>query len=126
VGLRRLHAAIRHLWDAAVKCDPAARPLDEGVRFPDCRPGPLEELFTGAGLHDVAVEEVVVPTESADFDDYWAPFLGGAGPAPVYVTSLDEGRRAVLRRILRTRVPLADDGSVCLTARAWAVCGRRP
>ena len=117
---------IRHFWDAAVECDPAARPLDEGTRFPDCRPGPLEELFAGAGLDDVAVEEVVVPTDFIDFDDYWAPFLGGAGPAPAYVTSLDEARRAALRRTLRARAPVAADGSVRLTARAWAVRGRRP
>jgi SAM-dependent methyltransferase len=117
---------IRHFWDAAVECDPAARPLDEGVRFPDCRPGSLAELFTGADLHDVAVEEVVVPTRFVDFDDYWAPFLGGAGPAPAYVASLDEDPRAALREALRARVPVADDGSVHLTARAWAVRGRRP
>ena len=117
---------IRHFWDAAVECDPAARPLDEGVRFPDCRPGSLAELFTGADLHDVAVEEVVVPTRFVDFADYWAPFLGGAGPAPAYVASLDEDRRAALREALRARVGVADDGSVHLTARAWAVRGRRP
>ncbi|MGR6962922.1 hypothetical protein ACU610_00430 [Geodermatophilus sp. URMC 61] len=42
------------------------------------------------------------------------------------MTSLEEGRRAALRRTLRARVPVADDGSVRLRARAWAVRGRRP
>jgi SAM-dependent methyltransferase len=114
---------VRRFWDAAVECDPAARPLDEAARFPDCRPGPLAELF--AALEDVVVEEVVVPTVFADFDDYWGPFLGGAGPAPAYVTSLGEDQRTVLRETLRARVPVADDGSIPLTARAWAVRGRR-
>jgi SAM-dependent methyltransferase len=114
---------VRRFWDAAVECDPAARPLDEAVRFPDCWPGPLAELF--AALEDVVVEEVVVPTVFADFDDCWGPFLGGAGPAPAYVTSLGEDERTVLRETLRARVPVADDGSIPLTARAWAVRGRR-
>src|SRR5262249_39684135 len=32
---------MRHFWDAAVALDPAARDLDEGPRFPICRPEPL-------------------------------------------------------------------------------------
>ena len=117
---------VRHFWDAAVECDPAARALDEGVRFPDCRPGPLTDLFAGAALDDVTVEEVLVPTGFAGFEDYWTPFLGGAGPAPAYVATLGEQERTVLREELRRRLPVADDGSVHLTARAWAVRGRRP
>jgi SAM-dependent methyltransferase len=116
---------VRRFWDAAVACDPTARSQDEGVRFPDCRPDRLAELFRGAALGDVAVEEVVVPTVFADFDDYWTPFLGGTGPAPAYVSSLGEDRRTALRETLRARLPAADDGSIPLTARAWAVRGRR-
>lgn len=115
---------VRHFWDAAVECDPAAHSLDEGVRFRDCRPAALEELFAGADLDGVAVEEVVVPTGFADFDDYWAPFLGGAGSA--HVATLGEHGRTALRELLRARVPVADDGSLHLTARPWAVRGRRP
>jgi hypothetical protein len=29
---------LRHFWDAATALDPAARELDEGVRFPLCHP----------------------------------------------------------------------------------------
>src|SRR5579883_2436886 len=32
---------MRHFWDAAVALDPTALELDEGRRFPLCRPGPL-------------------------------------------------------------------------------------
>jgi hypothetical protein len=64
-----------------------------------------------------------VPTVFADFDDYWRPFLGGQGPAPAYAMSLaDEDRRA-LRDLLRARLPSTPDGSIPLTARAWAVRG---
>ncbi len=117
---------VRHFWDAAVVCDPAAHALDEDVRFPDCRPGPLTDLFAGAALDDVTVEEVLVLTRFAGFEDCWTPFLGGAGLAPAYVATLGEQQRTVLREELRRRLPVADDGSVHLTARAWAVRGRRP
>jgi SAM-dependent methyltransferase len=117
---------MRHFWDAAAERDPVARDLDEGMRFPLCRPGPLRDLFTGAGLEDVVVEEIVVPTVFADFDDYWSPFLGGTGPAPAYAMSLSEPDRAALREMLRTRLPVQRDGAIALTARAWAVRGRSP
>ena len=91
-----------------------------------CRPEPLRALFDDAGLRDVRVEAVDVPTPFQDFGDYWAPFLGGQGPAPAYVKSLREETRAELRDHLRARLPHAADGTVALTARAWAVRGRRP
>ncbi len=114
---------ISHFWDAAVEEAPAAEALREDLRFAACRPDPLRELFLDAGFSDVAVQEIVVPTVFADFDDYWSPFLGGQGPAPAYAMSLaDEDRRA-LRELLQARLPVEDDGSIRLTARAWAVRG---
>ena len=88
-----------------------------------CGPEPLRELFESAGLRDVQVRAIDVPTRFADFDDYWQPFLGGQGPAPGYAASLDENRRAALRELIRGRLPFAPDGSIPLTARAWAVWG---
>ena len=114
---------IRHFWDAAVEAAPEAAGLREDLRFPMCRPEPLRRLFRDAGLADVAVEEIVVPTPFADFDDYWSPFLGGQGPAPAYAMSLPEEDRSVLRERLRARLPAEDDGSIRLTARAWAARG---
>ena len=116
---------MRHFWDAAVALDPAARALDEGVRFPLCQPEPLAALFRGAGLKDVEVRAIDVPTIFRDFDDYWLPFLGGQGPAPGYATSLDEERHAGLRERIRAGLPFASDGSIHLIARAWAVRGAR-
>jgi SAM-dependent methyltransferase len=115
-----------HFWAAAVALDPAALSLDEAVRFDFCRPDPLRSLFTGAGLRDVDVEGIVVPTDFAGFDDYWTPFLGGTGTAPTYAMSLSERDRAGLRDALRARLPTADDGSIHLTARAWVVRGTAP
>ncbi|WP_238598710.1 class I SAM-dependent methyltransferase [Saccharothrix sp. ALI-22-I] len=116
-------AMTRYFWDVATDLDPAATDLDEGRRFPLCRPEPLRALWTDAGLDAVEVRLLEVPTVFADFDDYWRPFLGGQGPAPRYTASLPEDRRRALRDLLRTRLPTRADGSIPLTARAWAVRG---
>jgi SAM-dependent methyltransferase len=112
---------MRYFWDAAVELNPDAARMDEGVRFPQCRPEALEELFRDAGLNEVAVTSIDVPTHFANFDDHWQPFLGGQGPAPAYAMSLDEPARAQLRERIRQRLPIAADGSISLIARAWAV-----
>jgi SAM-dependent methyltransferase len=114
---------IRRFWSAAAALDPGAVALDEGTRFPTCAPGPLRALFETAGLSLVETRAIDVPTVFRDFDDYWAPFLGGQGPAPGYVASLPEDRRAALRERLRGSLPAAPDGAISLTARAWAVRG---
>jgi hypothetical protein len=112
---------MRFFWDAAGQLDPDSAKLDEGVRFSLCRPEALEALFAGAGLDNVEVKPIDVPTPFADFDDYWQPFLGGQGPAPAYAMSLDETARTRLRALIRDRLPIAANGSISLTARAWAV-----
>lgn len=114
---------MRLFWDAAVALDPAAAELDEGRRFPLCRPDGLREVWTAAGLRDVSVEAIEVPTVFAGFDDYWTPFLGGQGSAPTYVATLPEDRQALLRERLRADVPAEPDGTIRLTARAWSVRG---
>jgi SAM-dependent methyltransferase len=114
---------IRRFWDAAIELDETARPLDEAVRFPSCRPEPLALQFLLAELQDVAVRSIDVPTVFQNFDDYWAPFLGGQGPAPGYARSLTPDRQAELRETLRRRLASAPDGTIPLTARAWAVKG---
>jgi len=116
---------MRYFWDAAVALDPAASELDEGRRFPICRPNALAQLFTKAGLHDLEVRSIDVPTEFRDFDDYWSPFLGGQAPAPAYAMSLDEARRGALRDRIRSNLPIGQNGTIRLIARAWAVRGRK-
>ncbi|MGH2616506.1 MAG: class I SAM-dependent methyltransferase, partial [Thermomicrobiales bacterium] len=117
---------IRHFWDAAAAHDPAAQALDEGRRFAHiCRPEALSVHWTDAGLREVDVWPIDVPTRFRDFDDYWVPFLGGQGPAPGYVASLGDSQRAALRDQLRATLPTAPDGSIPLTARAWAVRGMK-
>jgi SAM-dependent methyltransferase len=116
---------LRRFWDAAVAMDPSARALDEGTRFPLCRPDALTALFRAGGLTAVRCEALETHTVFANFDDYWRPLLGGTGPAPTYVASLDENRRAALKRALVEMLRPASDGTISLSARAWAVRGTR-
>lgn len=115
---------LRYFFDVAGELDPHAGELDEGRRFPLCHPEPLAELF--AGLHDVVVDDVTIDMTFRDFDDYWTPFLGGQGPAPAYVASLDAAARDRLRDALRERLPVRDDGTIPLVARAWSVRATKP
>lgn len=52
------------------------------------------------------------------------PFLSGQGPAPAYNMSLSEEKRGELRELIRSRLPIKQDGSIHLVARAWAARGR--
>jgi hypothetical protein len=116
---------MRHYWDAAGALDPRARKLDEGRRFPLCKPEPLINLVQTAGLEKVEVRAIDVPTVFRDFDDYWSPFLGGQAPAPGYAMSLSQGRRAALRERIRAGLPTNSEGEHQPHARAWAVRGVR-
>lgn len=115
---------IRYFWDAAGELDESARELDEGVRFPLCHPGRLGGLWWRAGLGSIETTAIDVPSHFPNFDDYWSPFLGGQGPAPGYVKSRSQPQREALREAVRTSLPIAEDGSISLVARAWAVRGR--
>ncbi|MEU8181592.1 class I SAM-dependent methyltransferase [Micromonospora sp. NPDC049044] len=119
-------AMMRHFWAAAAQLDPASIERDEGRRTTVGQPDTLHALWEQAGLRDVSVRPVDVPTTFVDFADYWTPFLGGQGSAPGYVATLAESDRAALRELLATRLPVEPDGSIRLTARAWAVRGSAP
>ena len=116
---------MRHFWNAVAALDPAARDLDEGRRFPVCNPDSLRTLFQNTGLFQVEVHPIDISTDFKDFNDYWAPFLGGQGPAPGYAMSLSEEQRARLRQRIYNSLPFALDGSIPLAARAWAVRGTK-
>ena len=116
---------MRRFWETAAAFDPVARDISEGMRFALCAPEPLREAFELAGFTRVEVRAIDIPTVFADFDDYWEPFLGGQGPAPAYVVSLDDARRVALRERLRLALRPGPDGRIELIARAWAVRGLR-
>ena len=117
---------LRHFWDVAVEINPGDSKLDQAERFPLCQPSSLEQLFRRVGLISVSVRAIDVPTVFHDFDDYWRPFLGKQGAAPTYLASLPAETRDRIRVALKARLVAADDGSIAMTARAWAVHGTVP
>jgi SAM-dependent methyltransferase len=114
---------MRHFWDAARALAPETAARDPGARFPLCKPEPLARLFRDGGLDRVETLALDVPTVFADFDDYWLPMPIGRGSIPDCCQSLSEAQREALAARLRESLPIAADGSIRLSARAWAVRG---
>ena len=117
----------KYLWEAVAVIDPDAATLDPRQNFPICHPEPLANLFRAAGLDDVVVEAIDLPMAFRDLDDFWLPYtMAGSAPTQRYVSGLDDERQAALREQLRATLPIAADGSLHLTDRAWAVRGTKP
>ena len=117
---------LRIFWDEAVASDPKTASRDER-HMPLCKRGELAALWRTQGLIQVDEQPLTIEMAFANFDGYWAPFLGGQGPAGAYVARLSEPAREALR--LRLRKRLLGDGAdrpFTLTARAWAVKGMVP
>ena len=111
-------------WAAVHELDPAA--ADESD-LPGVREGHLASLFDQAGLAGPEVSTLAVRVRHASFDDWWQPFTLGVGPAGAYVASLAADRRAALREECRRLLPggtVFPDGTVEVTAVAWAAAGR--
>jgi SAM-dependent methyltransferase len=127
---RRDGVVVACVWDHAGDQGPlslfwrAARELDAGVhdesQLAGAREGHLAELFEAAGLRDVEDTTLTVALEHATFDDWWAPYLGGAGPAGAYTAALDRERQVELRERCRALLP---EPPFVLTSRAWAAKG---
>lgn len=114
---------LRIFWDAAVELDPEASHLDEGVRFTICDENNLKKAFEHAGLKNVITTNLDIPTVFQSFQDYWDPFLGGQGPAPTYLSSLNEESRNQLKKAVSNKLKVDEDGTIQLTARAIGVRG---
>lgn len=114
---------MRHFWDAVITVSPKDARLDEAERFPLCQPGPLQSLFERIPLKSVTVQALTIPTIFQNFDDYWNPFLGGAGPAPTYLAAVSDEVREQIRQHLQACLTSTRDSPIELTARAWAVQG---
>jgi trans-aconitate methyltransferase len=112
-------------WDAASRVAGRSVGQSEVSRFEVARPDRLREVWQGAGLDGVELTILEIEMAFEDFDDFWAPFLAGTGPAPSYVAGLDEVPREQLREALRDDLPPDPDGRIRLPARAWAVRGTR-
>jgi SAM-dependent methyltransferase len=117
---------LRMFWDEVISLDPGARAFDEAT-MSLCRDGALGALCQQQGLESVLASSLTVPLQFASFEDYWAPFLLGVGPAGKYVESLKPEHRDRLRARLQVRLTgTRSDRPFELQARAWAVKGIVP
>jgi SAM-dependent methyltransferase len=118
------------VWDHAGDRGPlsifwkAARELDPNVgdesRRAGAREGHLAELFASAGLREIETTVLVATLTHPSFEDWWAPFTLGVGPAGGYVAGLDVKRRDELRERCRELLPTAPFD---VAARAWTARG---
>jgi SAM-dependent methyltransferase len=116
---------LRTYWDAALAVDPSAGAADEARAMLFITPESLRNLWEGAGLTDLRVGPCVVAADYADFDDLWAPFEVGVGPAGAHLVSMPPDRREAVREEMRSRLGVGA-APFRLTARAWLVVGTVP
>lgn len=114
---------LRLFWDAAAALDPDAPDEARTLRF-GCE-GEITELFAVTGLRDIRESTLVVESTYRDFDELWAGYLCGIGPAGTYCVSLAADARERLRAELLRRVD-APQGAFTLTATARVACGIVP
>jgi ubiquinone/menaquinone biosynthesis C-methylase UbiE len=117
---------LRFFWDEVVALEPAMAPKDER-NMKLSRQGQLAELWKKTGFVAVQERPLVIEQAYTSFNDYWEPFLKGAGPGGAYVVSLtDENRRQLETRIRKRLLGNREDGSFVLKAQAWCVRGEVP
>jgi SAM-dependent methyltransferase len=113
---------LRAFWDAALDVDSDAPDEARTLRFGG--EGEIVELFEAAGLEDVRETTLEVHSTYSDFDELWAGFMAGIGPAGTFVVSLDDARRTRLRGALHRRVG-SPEGQFTLRATARCATGVR-
>ncbi len=114
---------LRLFWDAAMELDPAVSAYHESFRFTESDEGSLRKIFKDNDLQNIDLRPFELTMRFRNFDDFWLPFRGGQGPAPVYLNSLDTTRRDQIKERLKVKVPTGPDGSIELLARAWGIRG---
>ena len=111
---------LRAFWDAALELDRNAP--DEARTMPHSTPAGLRALWLRSELDDVRTGTIVAGAAYDDFDDLWAPFPAGIGPAGAYCASLEPDHREALRTVYYRRLG-SPTGPFTLEARAWFVRG---
>jgi ubiquinone/menaquinone biosynthesis C-methylase UbiE len=115
---------LRTFWEAAAALDPeGAGPRMESHTMRFSTPEDLAGLWESARFADVAVSPIVVEASYENFEDLWAPFPTGVGPAGAYAASLGGDQQAQLRDEFARRLG-GPEGPFALSARAWCAVGR--
>jgi len=87
--------------------------------------GALQELWTQAGLVEVATRKIEVERSFADFDDFWAAATLGASIRPLFASMpADDVARIKMR--VRAHLRQDDAGRISYGAFANAIHGRVP
>jgi trans-aconitate methyltransferase len=105
-------------WRAAQDLDPSAR--GEAGRA-GSREGHLGELAEAAGLLDVESSSLTVHVGFASYDEWWAPYELGVGPAGDYLAGLDGSHRERVREHCAELLP---EPPFEQAASAWSVRAR--
>jgi SAM-dependent methyltransferase len=114
---------LRAYWDAAHEVAPDEAVNADEVTMRYSNVDELTDLWRIAGLDDVDGGELWVSADYEDFDDLWAPFPSGIGPAGAFCAALEPDRQEALRVAYARR--LGDpSGPFNLRARAWYAVGR--
>jgi SAM-dependent methyltransferase len=116
---------LKHFWDSAIAVDASAQAFNAATQYSLCNPDSLQSLSAQCGLKDIEVTSVDIEMNFANFDDFWLPFLQAQGSVSKYLRSLDETGRNRLQDQLRQALPINNDDTIHLTARAWVVKGIR-
>jgi SAM-dependent methyltransferase len=106
-------------WQSARTIVPAAPA--ETLELPSLEA--FANLGERAGLEDVEGAPLDVSTRYSSFEELWASFQLGVGPAGQFAASLDPETRDAVRDEYRRRIG-EPDGSFTLSAQAWALRGR--
>lgn len=109
--------ALAPFWTVARELFPDTATESAGA---GSRAGHLAELFEQAGIEVTDDTELTVTVGHDSFDQWWAPYTAGVGPAGDFVRSLSDTDLDRLRAACRDR--LGDRLEVAATA--WTVLGR--
>lgn len=86
----------------------------------------LGGLLAGAGLVDVAVEELAVPTRAESFEHWWTRTTALAGPLAGMIAAMPEAAREGLRSRLRADLaPYVVEGGIDLPGLTLLASARR-
>jgi SAM-dependent methyltransferase len=120
--------ATRMFFDTAAALDPRANVRrGRSMTRPMTRPGEMARAWRDAGLQHVEETTLAIRMEFANFDDYWAPYLGKDGPGAEYIATLTEPERERLAEAVKAAYLDGEaDGPRSYAALAWAVKGRVP
>ena len=94
--------------------------VEDESQLPGAREGHLGQLFREAGLREVEEGSLSVDVEHPTFEEWWAPYTLGVGPAGAYVAGLEQDRQSELRERCRELLP---EAPFVVSARAWAARG---